>query len=95
LWYTPILPILFLVSAVAVGPAMVIFESTLSTRVFGHKLEIDVLSGLAKAIPYILGLYLLLKIVELMAAGEIGRQAHRGQARRRARGGRSRGCPLR
>ena len=72
LWYTPVLPILFLTSAVAVGPAMVIFESTLSTRVFGHKLDIDVLSGLARAIPYILGIYLLLKVVDLMAAGEIG-----------------------
>lgn len=72
LWYTPILPILFLVSAIAVGPAMVIFESTLSTRVFGHKLEMDVLSGLARGIPYILGIYLLLKIIELMTAGEIG-----------------------
>ena len=71
LWYSPVLPILFLVSAIAVGPAMVIFESTLSTRVFGHKLDQDVLSGLAKAIPYILGIYLLLKIMELMAAGEI------------------------
>jgi len=71
LWYTPILPILFLVSAVAVGPAMVIFESTLSTRVFGHKLDIDVLSGLAKAIPYILGLYLILKVIDLMAVGEL------------------------
>ena len=72
LWYTPILPILFLASAVAVGPAMVIFESTLSTRIFGHKLDIDVLSGLSRAIPYILGLYLLLKLIDLMVAGEIG-----------------------
>lgn len=72
LWYSPILPILFLTSAVAVGPAMVIFESTLSTRIFGHKLDIDVLSGLAKAIPYILGLYLLLKVIELTAVGELG-----------------------
>lgn len=72
LWFTPILPILFLTSAIAVGPAMVIFESTLSTRVFGHKLEIDVLSGLARAIPYILGIYLLLKIADLVTAGEIG-----------------------
>jgi Ni/Fe-hydrogenase subunit HybB-like protein len=72
LWYTPILPILFLTSAIAVGPAMVIFESTLSTRVFGHKLNLDVLSGLAKAIPYILGIYLLLKIMDLMVAGELG-----------------------
>jgi Ni/Fe-hydrogenase subunit HybB-like protein len=72
LWYTPILPILFLISAIAVGPAMVIFESTLSTKIFGHKLDLDVLSGLARAIPYILGLYLLLKLIELTAVGEIG-----------------------
>ncbi len=72
LWYTPILPILFLTSAVAVGPAMVIFESTLSTRVFGHKLSLDVLSGLSKAIPYILGVYLLLKLVDLTARGDLG-----------------------
>ncbi len=71
LWYTPILPILFLTSAIAVGPAMVIFESTLSTKIFGHELGIDVLAGLAKAIPYILGLYLMLKIIDLLAVGEL------------------------
>lgn len=71
LWYTPILPILFLVSAVAVGPAMVIFESTLSTRIFGHKLDVSVLGGLARVIPYILGLYLVLKVIDLMAVGEL------------------------
>jgi Ni/Fe-hydrogenase subunit HybB-like protein len=72
LWYSPILPLLFLSSAIAVGPAMVIFESTLSTRTFGHRLDIDILSGLARIIPYILGFYLLFKIIELMSAGEIG-----------------------
>jgi Ni/Fe-hydrogenase subunit HybB-like protein len=71
LWYSPILPILFLISAIAVGPAMVIFETTLSNRVFGREPEQGVLSGLAKSIPYILGIYLLLKLMELMAAGEI------------------------
>lgn len=71
LWYTPILPILFLLSAIAVGPAMVIFETTLSTRVFGQKLDLDILSGLGKAIPYILGLYLLMKLVDLGVAGEL------------------------
>ncbi len=72
LWFSPVLPILFLTSAIAVGPAMVIFESTLSTRVFGHKLDIGVLSGLAKAIPIILGIYLLLKLMDLAVAGELG-----------------------
>ena len=51
---------------------MVIFETTLSTRAFGQKLPLDILSGLGKAIPYILGLYLLLKLMDLMVAGELG-----------------------
>ena len=72
LWYTPALPILFLASAVAVGPAMVIFESTLTTRIFGHRLETDVLAGLAKAIPYVLGIYLVLKLATLAAGGNLG-----------------------
>ncbi|MFC2021115.1 NrfD/PsrC family molybdoenzyme membrane anchor subunit [Chloroflexota bacterium] len=72
LWYTPIMPILFLTSAIAVGPAMVIFESTLSTKAFGHKLPMDVLSGLGRAIPYILGIYLMLKLVDLTARGDFG-----------------------
>jgi len=72
LWYTPILPLLFLLSAIAVGPAMVIFESTLSSRAFGHKLGQDILAGLGRAIPYILGLYLFLKVGELIVSGDIG-----------------------
>src|SRR3972149_1775593 len=41
LWYTPVLPILFLTSAVAVGPAMVIFETTLSGKAFNHELPLE------------------------------------------------------
>ena len=72
LWYTPILPLLFLISAIAVGPAMIIFESSLSSRAFGHKLGHDILSGLGKAIPYILSLYLFLRVVDLAVSGEMG-----------------------
>jgi Ni/Fe-hydrogenase subunit HybB-like protein len=70
IWYTPILPLMFLTSAVAVGPSMVIFESTLTSRAFGHKINPDILRGLAKAIPYILGVYLLLKFTDLAARGD-------------------------
>lgn len=71
LWYTPILPLMFLNSAVAVGPSMVIFESAISSKSFGHELPMDVLSGLCRGISYILGLYLLLKLTDLIVAGEI------------------------
>lgn len=71
LWYSPIMPVLFFVSAVAVGLAMTIVESSLSARALGHKIGLDVLAGLGRAIPYILGLYLLLKLGDLLLAGEL------------------------
>lgn len=62
LWYTPMLPLLFWVSAIAVGLSMTIFESTLSNRAFGVSLHPDILSSLCKVISGVLGVYLLLKI---------------------------------
>ncbi len=71
LWYTPILPALFLVSAVAVGPAVVILESTLSGMAFGHPVSRDVLSGLGRIVSWILGIYLVMKIADLAVAGQL------------------------
>ncbi|MBU0704850.1 MAG: Ni/Fe-hydrogenase cytochrome b subunit [Chloroflexi bacterium] len=72
LWYSPILPVLFYVSAIGLGLAMVILESSLSSKAFKRGLEIDILSSLAKAIPYVLGLYLALKLGDLVLAGDLG-----------------------
>jgi len=71
LWYSPLLPVFFFLSAVAVGLAMVIFESWISARAFHRGLELHLLSQLAQAIPYVLGAYLLLKLGELAVAGEL------------------------
>ncbi|MBU0704997.1 MAG: Ni/Fe-hydrogenase cytochrome b subunit [Chloroflexi bacterium] len=71
LWYSPILPVFFYVSAIALGLAMVILESSLSARAFKRGLELDILSSLAKAIPYVLGLYLALKLGDLVLAGDL------------------------
>ena len=62
LWYTPILPLLFFLHAVCVGPAMVIFETTISSKVFGHKLDIGILSGVGKILCIPLFIYLLFKV---------------------------------
>ncbi|MBU1983338.1 Ni/Fe-hydrogenase cytochrome b subunit [bacterium] len=66
LWYSPLLPLFFLLSAVMVGPAMVIFEALLSERVLGHKSHFHLLSSLSKAMPYLLGIYLLLKVADIV-----------------------------
>ncbi len=49
-WYTPALPFFFFGSAIAVGLAMTIVESTLSARAFGRHLELPVLIELGGAL---------------------------------------------
>ena len=71
LWWTPFLPVLFFVSAIAIGLAMTIFESSLSSRYFKRGLEIPLLEKLAAIIPWLLGLYLVLKFGELFFSGDV------------------------
>jgi Ni/Fe-hydrogenase subunit HybB-like protein len=71
LWYTSILPVLFLLTAISVGLAMVIVESSLSSRAFGHEVSLDILAGLGKAIPYVLGLYVVVRLADLLVAGKL------------------------
>ena len=72
LWWTPILPIMFFTSAISIGLAMIILESSLSSRYFQRGLETHLLAKLAKAIPIVLVIYGLLKFGELAVAGDLG-----------------------
>ncbi len=72
IWYTPLLPLMFWLTAVAVGPAMVILESTISSRVFRRGLGLDLLGGLARVIPFVLAAYMAVKIGDLAGSGELG-----------------------
>jgi c(7)-type cytochrome triheme protein len=72
LWYSPLLPVFFFVSAVALGCAMTIFESFLSFRAFRKRLELDLLTDLGKIIVVVLGVYLVLRIQDLMGKGALG-----------------------
>ena len=72
LWYTPIIPALFFVSAVAVGPAMVIFEGTISGAAFGHRISPDVFKGLGRIVSAVLAIYLIMRLADLVVAGQLG-----------------------
>jgi Ni/Fe-hydrogenase subunit HybB-like protein len=72
LWYSPVLPVLFWLSAVAIGLAMVIFESGLSARAFGRALEFDLLQGISKAMALFLGLFLAARFLDLGWRGSLG-----------------------
>jgi Ni/Fe-hydrogenase subunit HybB-like protein len=66
LWQTPILPLLFLISAVGVGIPMIIFESLIAAKSFKLKPEMDVLTPLASYVGPILGVYLSFKLGDMM-----------------------------
>ncbi|MDX9923540.1 MAG: Ni/Fe-hydrogenase cytochrome b subunit [Ignavibacteriaceae bacterium] len=66
LWQTPVLPLLFLLSAISVGFPMVIFESIISSRSFKLKPETDILKGLADIIGPLLAIYLAFKIGDMV-----------------------------
>ncbi|UFS69426.1 Ni/Fe-hydrogenase cytochrome b subunit [Geomonas sp. RF6] len=65
LWQTPILPLLFFLSAVSVGFPMIIFESLIASRSFGLKAEMHVLSRLANNITPLIGVYLFFKLGDM------------------------------
>jgi Ni/Fe-hydrogenase subunit HybB-like protein len=65
LWYTPILPLLFFVSAIAVGLAMTIFESWHSSRAFGRALELPLLASLARVLAVVMSVYLWIRFLDL------------------------------
>lgn len=65
LWQTPILPLLFLLSAISVGFPMVIFESLIASRSLGLKPEMHILSRLGSMIAPLLGIYLAFKIGDM------------------------------
>jgi Ni/Fe-hydrogenase subunit HybB-like protein len=65
LWYSSSLPYLFFTSAVAVGPAMVIIESFLSSRSFHREIELHILTQIAKVTVVALAVYLVLKIEDI------------------------------
>lgn len=73
LWYTPLLPYLFFVSAVAGGIAMTILESHLSQRAFGRRLEMDLLEPLARGMVVALGVYGLLRLIVVSRNGALPR----------------------
>lgn len=65
LWQSPISPLMYLLSAIAVGFPMVIMESLISSRSFKLKPEIHVLSRLGRYIGPLLAIYLAAKLGDM------------------------------
>ncbi len=69
LWYSPLEPVFFFLSAICAGLAMTIFESWHSRKAFGKGLEMPLLVDLGRVLAVALSFYLTLRFVDV---------AHRG-----------------
>lgn len=72
LWQTPMLPLLFLISVVAMGYGAVVIESTLSSRFFKRPDESKLLYRLARVMAPITAVYVFLRLFDLVVRGQAG-----------------------
>jgi Ni/Fe-hydrogenase subunit HybB-like protein len=72
LWYSPVLPPLFLISAIALGLGMVTLEGLVSSWLYKREPEWPQIKGLTRAASIVLALYVVLRIGDLVWRGKIG-----------------------
>lgn len=71
LWYTAALPLLFLLSAFAMGYAILYFESIFSALSFGRRLETKLLGSLGSFVTIAIVLFLAVRFAGLAAGGKL------------------------
>jgi len=77
-WYSPLLPVFFFLSAIAVGLAMTIFESSMTSKHFGVQLELPVLEELGRVLLVVLAVYGILRGEDLRNRGALKLAFHPG-----------------
>ena len=72
LWFTPLLPLLFLVSALLMGYAVVVLEATFSALAFDRPRETPMLASLSTVIMWVALFFVAFRLGEAALAGELG-----------------------
>jgi len=72
LWQTGFLPLLYLISAITMGYAIVIFESMYSAQGLKRPMETPMLAKLSGIIPVLLGIFLVVRFVGIVLQGGLG-----------------------
>jgi len=71
LWQSNIIPLLFLLTAITMGYAIVVFESLYASVNLNRPLETALLSKVSAVIPWLLIAYMVLRIGDLVITGDI------------------------
>ncbi len=68
LWHTPVLPLLFLLTALVMGYAIVYFESIFSSAAFGRRMETELLGRLGTLVAVSILMFLVVRVASLAGA---------------------------
>jgi Ni/Fe-hydrogenase subunit HybB-like protein len=72
LWQTPVVPLLFLMTAIIMGYAVVLFESCLASSAYRRSIEMHLLTPMAKVMLGVLAAYLVVRLGDLAVRGALG-----------------------
>ncbi len=71
LWQTPMLPLLYLLTAITMGYAVVLFESCLASSAYRRRIEMQMLTPMAKVMLGFLVVYLVVRIGDVLVRGAL------------------------
>lgn len=72
LWNTPFVPLFFLMTCIAMGYSVVVFESVFSSIVFKRGLEVPILKPLQKIAAYLCVAFVIFRFIDLAYRGHLG-----------------------
>ncbi|MDO8931996.1 MAG: Ni/Fe-hydrogenase cytochrome b subunit [Rhodocyclaceae bacterium] len=76
LWQTPFVPLLFLLTAIVMGYAVVLFESCVAASAYRRSIEVHLLNPMARIMLGIVAVYIAVRLGDVIARGVIGRSFH-------------------
>ena len=71
LWWTKLIPLLFLFSAILLGYAVVIFETAISSVAFHNQKELNLLNKISNIMVWLVPIFLLIRFQEVLAQGAL------------------------
>ncbi len=72
LWQTPIVPLLYLLSAITIGYGVVLFESCVASSAYRRQIEVHLLQPMAKIMLGVLSVFIVLRFTDLIVRGALG-----------------------
>ncbi len=72
LWQTPMVPLIYLLTAIIIGYGVVLFESCVAAASYRRKIEVHLLNPMSRIMLGVLAVYLVFRFGDLIARGALG-----------------------